>query len=274
MRKIFIDILMIFIALGFGGAVLIIGGRYPPRRMIGGRRIFEGMVKKRNKGSGFRYNIERYLEKNGATYHYGRRCGSQQLFIVSLLLMSAGWIVGMQIAVYVSLFAGCIGLMLPWLMLPILNRLDNEKMLSDIRLVYHTLAIQIKAGVYVADALSEMYAGVENRRLKDALLDLGGDMFLQSDMVTALDRFQKKFDNRYIDSLCITVIQAMESGQAVDLLSDIAEQVKDMEKVVLEKKKGTLDRSITFYQLGMLSCVLAVAVYACVSHMFSATLGF
>lgn len=274
MRRIFIDLLPIFIALGFGGAVLIVGGRYPPKKRIGRRRIFEGMIRKRNTNSGFRYRIEQFMERNGVAYHYGRRCGVMQLLVVSLLLMFAGWIVGLQIAVYLGVFAGCIGLLLPWLMIPILNRMDNEKMLPDIRLIYHALAMQIKAGVYVADALSEIYTGVENRRLKDALLDLGGDIVLKSDILTALERFRDRFENRYIDSLCITILQAMESGQAVELLNDIAEQVKDMEKVVLEKKKGTIDRSITFYQLGMLSCVLAVAIYACVSHMFSTTLGF
>ena len=48
-------------------------------------------------------------------------------------------------------------------------------------------------------------------------------------MEEALERFQGQFNNRYIDSLCITVMQAMESGQAVELLTDIADQIRDME---------------------------------------------
>ena len=58
-----------------------------------------------------------------------------------------------------------------------------------------------------------------------------------SDLVTALSDFQQKFDNRQIDALCITLIQAGESGQAVDLLKDMGEQLKDMELTVLQQQK-------------------------------------
>lgn len=273
MRELMLKIFPVLIALGFGMTVLMVGGRCPPRKRVGGKKVFEGMLKKRDRRLGLWHGMERYLEKYGAKYHYGRLCGIKQLLVVSLLLMATGWIVGFRYGTYIGGMAGLIGLLLPWLILPALNKSDNEKMLPDLRLVYHALAMQIKAGVYVTDALTEMYSGVENRRLKEALLDLGSDIVVKADLITALERFRNRFENRYIDSLCITVIQAMESGQAVELLRDIAEQVKDMEKVVLEKKKGSLDRSITFYQLGMLSCVLAVAIYACVNYMLSAAVG-
>jgi hypothetical protein len=77
-----------------------------------------------------------------------------------------------------------------------------------------------------------------------------------------------------VDSLCITVLQALESGQAVELLGDIGEQLKDMEGTVLERRKGKLERSITFYQLGILVVVLGIALYACVTYMFGAVSGF
>jgi hypothetical protein len=70
------------------------------------------------------------------------------------------------------------------------------------------------------------------------------------------------------------VLQALESGQAVELLADISEQIKDMEASLLEKRKGRLDRSVTFYQLGILGAILAVILYACVKYMLSAALKF
>ena len=70
--------------------------------------------------------------------------------------------------------------------------------------------------------------------------------------------------------MCITILQACESGQAVELLGDIGEQLKDMEAAVMNSKKSSLDRSITFYQLGILVAVMIVIVYACVSYLFSA----
>ena len=50
------------------------------------------------------------------------------------------------------------------------------------------------------------------RRLRQACLDLAGDIVMKADIYEALEHFQEKFDNRYVDSLCITILQALESG--------------------------------------------------------------
>ena len=123
------------------------------------------------------------------------------------------------------------------------------------------------------DALAECYGSVQEKRLRSALLELAGDIVMKADIYDALNKFQSRFDNRYVDSLCITVLQALESGQAVELLGDIGEQLKDMEGTVLERRKGKLERSITFYQLGILVVVLGIALYACVTYMFGAVSG-
>ena len=111
-------------------------------------------------------------------------------------------------------------------------------------------------------------------RLRQALLDLAGAVTVKADVYDALEQFQRRFDNPYIDALCITLMQAMESGQAVELLRDIAEQVRDMEVSVMGRKKAALDRSITFYQLGILAAVFGVVLYACVTQMFASALSF
>ena len=45
---------------------------------------------------------------------------------------------------------------LPKLLLIYLNKADNERMLPEMKLVYHGLEIQIRAGVYITDALAGM----------------------------------------------------------------------------------------------------------------------
>ena len=74
--------------------------------------------------------------------------------------------------------------------------------------------------------------------------------------------------------MCITILQACESGQAVELLGDIAEQIKDMEVLIQQKKKDQLDRSTTFYQLGVFVISMGLTLYLCISNMFSASLFF
>ena len=78
----------------------------------------------------------------------------------------------------------------------------------------------------------------------------------------------------FCSALCITLIQAGESGQAVELFQDMGEQLKDLELTALRHQKSALDRSITFYQLGMLGATLGVILYACVGYMFRAAVKF
>lgn len=146
-----------------------------------------------------------------------------------LTLESIGW--GYALLAAMGLYY------VPELLLLYLNRQDNHKMMPDLQLIYQALEVQTCAGVYVTDALTECCQSVRTQRLQQALMELSGDLVIQSDLVTALSDFQQKFDNRQIDALCITLIQAGESGQAVDLLKDMGEQLKDMELTVLQQQK-------------------------------------
>ncbi len=262
------------VLLAFALVITLCGGGVTAR-MLRKSAELRGMLKDRARDTSWHENCRDWLLRNGAGYHYASGVTPEGLLTVSVLLGALGFWLGSAmgeviIGVPVALVLGA----LPFGLLPVLNRSDNEKMLPEIRMIYHALAMQIRSGVYVTDALAECYSAVENPRLQDALLALAGDLVMKSDLFEALDKFQRKFDNRYIDSLCITVISAMESGRAVELLGDISEQVKDMEQAVLSRRKAALDRSTTFYQLGILSAVLGIAIYSCVEYMLNSVAGF
>ena len=247
---------------------------HPERLILKAYRELSGLLRERGKKSVWYQRTEKWLRKNGAVFHYGKRMDPAHFLAVRIILALLGFLTLSGI----SAWAGMGGLVclffLPVMLLDYLNRRDTERMLPELKLVYHALEIQIQAGVYVTDALSECYGSVQEQRLRKALLDLAGDIVMKADIYEALDRFQTRFDNRYIDSLCITILQALESGQALSLLGDISEQLKDMEETVLERKKGALDRSITFYQLGVLTVILGMALYACVTYLFGAAANF
>lgn len=248
--------------------------RHPPRMILKNCEEFVGLLQEKSKSSSWYCRTEQYLVQNGAGFHYGKWMNPTAYLALRIVLAFLGLLVLSGISVGYGILLGVILFFLPGWLLVYLNRKDNLTLLSEIKLVYHSLEIQIKAGVYVMDAMAECYSSVRERRLRQALLELAGDIVMKSDIYQALERFQGKFDNTYIDSLCITILQALESGQAVELLGDIAEQIKDMESVVLERKKAALDRSITFYQLGVLAAVMGVVLYACISHMYSSAIGF
>ena len=268
------QVLALLTAMSVFFLILVLGSDKPGRKVLHAYMELKGFLAKKSRNSSWYSRTDDWLRKKGADYHFGAWMKPAVWLGLRLLLGMAGVLAGMQFSTVAGVLGAFLGYGLPSILVRYLNRRDNDRMLPEIRLIYHALEIQIRAGVYVADALTECYAGVQERRLRKALLDLAGAVTMQADIYDALEQFQGKFDNRYIDALCVTVIQALESGQALELLGDIAEQVKDMEVAVLERKKGALDRSVTFYQLGILAAMLGIVLYACVMQMFTAALSF
>lgn len=254
--------------------MLWIGRRKPYREVLHACEELRGYLAVRSKNSDWYQRTEEWLCKKGAAFHFGGRLQPLSWLALRLLLAFAGFVIGMQTALWTGIMAAAGFYFLPVFLVQYLNNRDNERMLPELKFIYHGLEIQIRAGVYMTDALTECYAGVQDVRLRGALLDLAGAVTVKADVHDALNHFQSCFDNRYIDALCITLLQALESGQAVELLGDIAEQVKDMEMAVLGRRKGALDRSVTFYQLGILAAMLGIVIYACVTQMFATAFSF
>lgn len=244
------------------------------RRLLRACEELRGYLALRRRDGDWYQRTAEWLCKKGAAFHFGSWLQPISWLAMNLTFASVGFVIGLCFAPWAGIPAAIGFYFVPGLLVRYLDHRDNERMLPELKLIYHGLEIQIRAGVYMTDALAECYAGVWDVRLRQALLDLAGAIAVKADVYDALNRFQSSFDNRYIDALCITLLQAMESGQAIELLGDIAEQVKDMEISVMGRKKGALDRSVTFYQLGILAAVLGVVLYACVTQMFAAALNF
>lgn len=260
------DVFLALCMLGRGGE--------RQKKLLKAYSEISGLIRERGRSSSLYRRMEGWLLKNGAAYHYGKWVEPVRFTVVCLLAGLIGACACSSFGLVYSLAAiPMLGFLPVWLLLR-MNRRDNERLLPELKLVYHALEIQIRAGVYVTDALAECYGNVQAKRLRQALLELAGDIVMKADVSDSLEKFQGKFNNPYVDSLCITVLQALESGQAVELLRDIGEQVKDMEAAVLERKKASLDRRLTFCQLGVLTVVLGVALYLCVSYMFGAAVLF
>jgi Flp pilus assembly protein TadB len=272
--QIFIKLLSVFIGAGVFGLIISIVMAYQPQKLIlRAYEEFNQQIRSR-KGLLLDYRkMELFLQKNGAAYHYGTWMKPVGYLALRLVMGCVGLMMGIYFGTVYGILLAILLFISPRILLVYLNGRDNERLLPELKLLYNALEMQIRAGVYVTDALTECYGSVQEERLRVALLELSGDIVMKSDLDDALERFQGKFDNRYVDTLCITLLQALESGQAIDLLSDIAEQIKDMEVAVMSRKKSALDRSVTFYQLGILTVILGIVLYACVTHMFlSATI--
>lgn len=235
---------------------------------------YTSFLMEKNRNSTWYHRKEIWLKKNGASFHYGKWINPTSYLALCIVMSLVGGVVFIRISVGYGVLAAIFLFFLPGWLLRYLNQRDNTRFLTEIKLVYQALELQIRAGVYVSDALTECYSAVHEERIRTALLELAGNIVMKSDIYEALEYFQEKFDNRYVDALCITLLQALESGQAVELLGDISEQIKDMETIVLAKRKSALDRRITFYQLAVLAAVLGIVLYACITHMFATAVQF
>ena len=270
-----VKIISVVIAIMTASLILIVTAVCKPGKLL--LQTYEEIsvgLKKSRKGLFDYRKLEAFLERNGADFHFGRWINPISYMVMRFMTGGIGMLLGVYYEVWLGFILAVVFFLLPEMMLVWLNGKDNERMLPELKLVYNAMSMQIKAGVYVTDALAECYGSVREARLRQALLTLSGDISMKADVEEALEGFQAKFDNQYIDALCITILQALESGQAVDLLSDIGEQIKDMEVTIMSRKKSNLDRSITFYQLGILSAIMVVVLYACVVHMLTAVVNF
>ncbi len=226
---------------------------------------------KEQKSGLFDYNnIQQFLTANGAAFHYGAGINPTNYIMMRIIISTGGFGVGIQFHWTVAVMAAVLGFYLPSFYLMRANMRDNDGLLPQLQTMYNTLMVQIKAGVYITDALAECYHSFPKGRLRTALEEMNTELFVNKSFDEVLERFNSKFNNTFIDTLCVILKQAQESGQAVDLLRDMSEQLKDMKAARLLKKKESLDRSITFCLLGIMAAMIAVIVYACVTDMFGA----
>lgn len=212
--------------------------------------------------------IRRFLMANGAHFYYGRWLNPTSYVLVRLLCSVGMFFLGIQFHWILAILGTILGFMLPQLYIYRRNKKDNRALLSQIQTLYIALMVQIKAGVYITDALSECYQSFSKGRLRAALEEMTAEVYINKSFEDVINHLNEKFNNIYIDSLCVILLQAQETGQAVELLGDMTEQLKDMKAAELLHKKEALNRTVTFCYLGMIAAVLGVILYACVTEIY------
>lgn len=217
----------------------------------------------------FKYDrIAEKLSRLGVSELFDAEVTPVEYLTVKLLVAVFGFCVGMSVlnAVLGVIIAVVIYVSVDGL-IKISNTSDNEAMLTDIKVIYDTLCIQTKAGVYMTNALGECYLVVKNKRLKKALLQLNNHIIATKDIEGALDEFNLKFDNTFIDTFCITIRQSLSTGQASQILSDIATQVSDIQNALNIKEQQALDRKIQFIQMATFVGVIAIVLFALMTEV-------
>lgn len=211
----------------------------------------------------------RFLQSHGAVEHFGPWIDPVKYLAMRICLAAIGFTVG----IYVNAFLGLVGMVIGFFLLPLLllymNNKDNDAMTPQIQTLYSLLQVQIHAGVPMIDALSESYQSFPAGRLRNALSEFATTIYFNGSFDKSLEVFNGKFDNGFIDSLCIILLQARESGQAMELLRDISQQITDMQAGLQLKRKEKLNRITTFCLMGIMGAMIGVALYAAIIQMYA-----
>ena len=211
----------------------------------------------------------RFLMSHGAADHFGSWIDPVKYLAIRISLAAIGFTVG----IYVNAFLGLVGMVIGFFLLPLLllymNNKDNDAMTPQIQTLYSLLQVQIHAGVPMIDALSESYQSFPAGRLRNALSEFSTTIYFNGSFDKSLEELNEKFDNGFIDSLCIILLQARESGQAMELLRDISQQITDMQASLQLKKKEKLNRITTFCLMGIMGAMIGVALYAAITQMYA-----
>ena len=198
--------------------------------------------------------IEEFLNETGSKFYFSS-IGAFEFMMIKCGCALLFFIVGLSIPEKMAygLMAGFIGALIgffgfDWL-LSFINSIDNDEMLDDIKAIFDTLRVQTKAGVFLSNSLSECYMIVSNKRLKAALLDATNEIIIKNDIRTAVKQLNQKFSNQYIDTLCITIMQSMESGKSVQILEDLSKQIADMQETINIKEQERLNARVQILEM-------------------------
>lgn len=237
--------------------------------------------KLRNKKSYFNLDrIDTYLRSHGGYYMFDWlepftfimiKFGLGLLFfIVGISLIKEN----ILLAIIVGAGLAVLGFFSFDFIINIANDSDNDDMLSDIKSIFDTLKIQTKAGVFLSYSLCECYLIVKNARLKAAMLEMTNKIVIKNDIESAVADFNKCFENSYIDTLCITIRQSMESGKSVQILEDLSKQIADMQHVINIREREKMDSKIQFLEIMIFVGLIGAVLYALVIQMMGSMSGF
>lgn len=156
------------------------------------------------------------------------------------------------------------GIFIPAGILYLSNERDNAVILQDLKWLYETITVQLKAGLHIHQALAESEGLIKNKRLKHALGKLAERLMNGENMSMSLDEFENRFRNHYISSFCLILRQMQDSGYAVKLLEDIRLQIEEMERMQLHKKRESLEMQLQVFQMLLFIGVLVLVMHGCI----------
>lgn len=144
---------------------------------------------------------------------------------------------------------------------------DNGEMLSDICQIYGIIEVQVKNSIHLSKAIYECYLGVQQPRLKKALMELSTDIEKFSSVEDAAVRFRKKFNNKHIDTFAKTLEQAESTGSSLQLFEDVSQNLRSINKAIAIQEKQKQELRSFFFQTLIFGAVFIFVIFMMILMM-------
>lgn len=196
----------------------------------------ERVISKGNRRKYENSKLSSLLEKSGLS----DKMTASSYRIMQIILSFAGFFFSLlcDLKFLYCIVTGTVLFFLPNLILKKVIKDENRKMLSDIEHIYNLLHLQNCAGAYFSDSLVDCYMVVSNKRLKDALIKLVGEINGKIDVRIATETFANQFDNPYLTTLAGIIRHGVEDGNTDAMLQDVIEQINNIQNAQYVEKEG------------------------------------
>ena len=235
-----------------------------------GTKVKESIEDSFRRGRYFNYQkLQKWLKSIGADYAIKGFGDPFRFVIVNLLLMVGIVLIFGLLGNLLAGFGAAIAFVATEIiMLIAIDQKNNSEMSDDISFLYDATAIQLTSNIYIAKAVTNCLAYIQNERLKHALTELCSNLALGGDVRSATKDFSEKFHNEYLDTFCNVIVQiTAEIGEAGQLIEDMSKQLAALKETNFSSRKKSTENKLQFCIIGIFIMFTVLIFFLCIASM-------
>ncbi|MBE5868287.1 MAG: hypothetical protein E7293_04910 [Lachnospiraceae bacterium] len=213
--------------------------------------------------------LHRWLKAVGAEYVVkGFEDPLRFLTINAILVITSVIVFGILSNFFVGIVVATALVATEIFMLVVIDKKSNRDMLDDISFLYDATAIQLSCNIYVIRAVSNCLIYIRTKRLKEALMELCGNLALGGDVGEATRDLSEKFHNEYLDTFCNVIVQiTTETGQVGKLIDDMSQQLLILKETDFAGRKKSTENKLQCCIIGIFITFTGLIFYLCIVSM-------
>lgn len=213
--------------------------------------------------------LQKWLKSIGAEFAVKGFGDPFRFIVINLLMVVAVMVVFSILSDLISGFLVAAALLATEiLMLMLIDQKSNREMLNDVSFLYDATAIQLTSNIYMVEAIANCLQYIRNKRLKQALTELCGNLALGGDVKAATMDFCEKFHNEYLDTFCSVIVQiTTETGEAGKLIEDMSRHLSSLKETNFASQKKATENKLQLCIIGIFIVFTVLIFYLCIASM-------